>query len=63
MSKLKTRVGTWVLVFLKELGQGDSCAVALPGFTAGTCPARPQQRQRHARGEAGWNHERALQHM
>lgn len=42
MSKLKPRVGTWVLMFLKELGGGwHTCAVALPGFTAGTCPASP----------------------
>lgn len=42
MNKLKPRVGTWVLVFLKELGAGwHTCAVALPGFAAGTCPASP----------------------
>lgn len=56
MSKLKTRVGTWVLVLLKELGAG-------PGLAAGTHPASPQQRQRRARVEAGWKHGRAPQHV
>lgn len=49
MSKLKARVSTWVLVFLKELGaEQHTCAVALPDSTIETCPASPQQRQRYA---------------
>lgn len=42
MSKLKPGAGVWVLVFLKGLGAGwHTCAVALPGLAAGTCPASP----------------------